>query len=59
MTTNTTASNELTGIDTTTQAHIKNYVEQHNDFIQRTLKFGSPLQKAKASLFLAIAGGLN
>lgn len=59
MTTNTNASNEITGIDHETQVHIKSYVEQHNDFLQRTLKFGSPLQKAKAHLFLHLAEGIQ
>jgi len=48
--------NDCGNFDLETVTHIKNYVATHDDFLKRTLKFGSPLQRAKASLFLKIAG---
>ena len=58
MTEDTTAYTEKTcNIDIETATHIKNYVSTHEDFLQRTLKFGSPLQRAKALIFFQIAKG--
>ncbi|BBL64253.1 hypothetical protein DU80_14305 [Methanosarcina mazei] len=48
--------NNCGNFDVETVTHIKNYVATHDDFLKRTLKFGSPLQRAKASLLLKIAG---
>lgn len=44
-------------ISETQVTDIRMYVSGHKDFIDRTAKFGSPLQRAKALLFLEIAGG--
>ena len=44
-------------IDSETQQSVKKYVSTHEDFLQRTLKFGSPLQRAKALIFFQIAKG--
>jgi hypothetical protein len=47
----------LETIDEETRKHITDYVNKHKDFLNRTVSFGSPLQRAKALLFLSIAGG--
>lgn len=57
MTDNTAFTEKICNIDIETATHIKNYVSTHEDFLKRTLKFGSPLQRAKALLFFQIAKG--
>ncbi|KKG87789.1 hypothetical protein DU69_17300 [Methanosarcina mazei] len=47
----------ICNIDNETLTSVRNYVATHDDFLKRTLKFGSPLQRAKALLFLQIAKG--
>jgi len=46
-----------TKISETQVTDIRMYVSGHKDFIDRTTKFGSPLQRAKVLLFLEIVGG--